>query len=278
MKVLIVPSASQEAQNQARLLCARLAASGIDAAVQPVEETSAPVVPAEEMALVVPLGGDGTFLYAARLIDFAAVPILGFNYGTLGFLSGNPQRDKVELIADALAGDLLVEKRSTLDAVAIDSLGVEHRFTALNELAYTRGSSGRIVEYEYAVNGTRIAKLKADGLVVSTATGSTAYALSAGGPIVSPGYAGMVVVALAPHSLNARALVTAPSDVLEVHMLGRNLEEPSLFVDGQPVEIDGVKALTVQRGEREIRYVRGGDDFFAAVAHTFYGEQGGLPC
>ncbi len=277
MKVLIVPSDVPSAQEQARLLCARLAIAGIDAIVQPLEENAALTVPVEELALVIPMGGDGTFLYAARLIDFAPVPILGFNCGTLGFLTGNPQRDQVELVADALSGDLLIENRSTIDALVTCTDGSQHNYTALNELAYTRGASGRIVEYTYAVNGTRIAHLKADGLVVSTATGSTAYALSAGGPIVSPGYSGMVVVPLAPHALNARALVTAPSDVLEVSMSGRNLEEPSLFLDGQPLPIKGIANIQVSRGEREVRYVRGGDDFFTAVSHVFYGSQG-EPC
>lgn len=273
MKVLIVPSDVASAQEQARLLCARLAITGIDAVVQPLEQTDAPAVPISQLALVIPMGGDGTFLYAARLIDFAPVPILGFNYGTLGFLTGNPQRDQVELVADALSGDLLIENRSTIDALITCQDGSQHSYTALNELAYTRGASGRIVEYTYSVNGTRIAHLKADGLVVSTATGSTAYALSAGGPIVSPGYSGMVVVALAPHALNARALVTAPSDVLEVNVTGRNLEEPSLFLDGQPLPVKGVARMQISRGEREVRYVRGGDDFFTAVSHVFYGCQ-----
>lgn len=277
MKVLIVPSDVPSALEQARLLCARLAIAGIDAIVQPLEENAALTVPVEELALVIPMGGDGTFLYAARLIGFAPVPILGFNCGTLGFLTGNPQRDQVELVADALSGDLLIENRSTIDALVTCTDGMQHSYTALNELAYTRGASGRIVEYTYAVNGTRIAHLKADGLVVSTATGSTAYALSAGGPIVSPGYSGMVVVPLAPHALNARALVTAPSDVLEVSMSGRNLEEPSLFLDGQPLPIKGIANIQVSRGEREVRYVRGGDDFFTAVSHVFYGSQG-EPC
>lgn len=280
MKVLIVPSDVPAAQEQAILLCARLGIAGIDALIQPLQKDDAPATPAapaEELALVVPMGGDGTFLYAARLIDFAPVPILGFNCGTLGFLTGNPKRDQVELVADALAGDLMIERRSTLDAVLTSADGEQHTFTALNELAYTRGASGRIVEYTYAVNGTRIAHLKADGLVVSTATGSTAYALSAGGPIVSPGYSGMVVVPLAPHALNARALVTAPSDVLEVNVTGRNLEESSLFLDGQPLPVKGVSAIEVHRGEREVRYVRGGDDFFTAVSHVFYGNQG-EPC
>lgn len=276
MKILIVPSPAPQAQEEARMLKARLTIAGLDAVVQPVDEADASVVPPEELALVVPMGGDGTFLLAAHLIDFAPVPLLGFNCGTLGFLTGNPERDQVELVADALAGDLLFERRSTLDAVIMDKDGNEHRYTALNELAYTRGASGKVVEYSYGVNGTSIARLKADGLVVSTATGSTAYALSAGGPVVSPAYAGLVLVPVAPHSLVARALVTAPSDVIELEFMGRNVDEASLFLDGRPLCLQGVRSVVVMRGEREVIYVRGGDDFFTSVSNVFYGSQGYL--
>lgn len=273
MKILLVPSVDAAALEHARLLAARLTIAGLDvetSVFNPDNPAKAPV-DASRLALVVPMGGDGTYLHAAHLIDFTPVPILGFNYGDLGFLSGNPARDEVELIVDALAGELAVERRSTLDAVVTDGSGAEHEFTALNEIAYTRGVGGHVVRYTLGVNGTDIATLKADGLVVATATGSTAYALSAGGPILSPAYNGLVAVPLAPHSLSTRAVVTAPSDVVEVALSGRALDDASVFVDGRALDVHGARHILVRRGEREVLYVRGGDDFFASVAHVFFG-------
>ena len=255
MKILLVPSTAADALEHARMLAARLTIAGFDVQTSPLDLSSPKTVDASDLSLVVPMGGDGTFLYAARLIGFAPVPILGFNYGDLGFLSGNPTRDEVALIVDALI---------------IDSDGAEHRYTALNEVAYTRGTSGHVVEYTVGVNGTDLATLRADGLVVATSTGSTAYALSAGGPIVSPAYSGLVAVPLAPHSLTSRAIVTAPSDVIEVAMRSRYLDETSLFVDGVALDVHGVASMTISRGEREVICVRGGDDFFTSVAHVFF--------
>ena len=272
MKILLVPSTEPAAHEHARMLAARLTIAGFDVVTKPIEPTGPGLSDVSDIALVVPMGGDGTFLYAAHLIGFAPIPLLGFNYGDLGFLSGNPTRDEVELIVDALSGDLALEHRTTLDALVTDSAGAQHRYTALNEIAYTRGASGHVVEYSLGVNGTDIATLKADGLVVATSTGSTAYALSAGGPVVSPAYSGLVAVPLAPHSLTSRAVVTAPSDVIEVAMRGRNLEEASLFVDGVPLEVRAAVSMVIRRGEREIVCVRGGDDFFTSVAHVFFGK------
>lgn len=278
MKILLVPSIDPAAGEHARLLAARLTIAGLDVEVSVFDPDNPARCPVDtsELALVVVMGGDGTFLYAARLIGFASVPILGFNYGDLGFLSGNPARDEVELIFDALAGELAIERRSTLDAVVTDTAGIAHEFTALNEIAYTRGVGGHVVRYTLGVNGTDIATLKADGLVVATATGSTAYALSAGGPIVSPAYNGLVAVPLAPHSLSTRAVVTAPSDVIEATLSGRALDDASVFVDGRALDVKGAQHILVRRGEREILYVRGGDDFFASVAYVFFGGSGQL--
>lgn len=271
MKVLLVPSGNPDTVKSARYLASRLVIAGIDAEVQPPENTENPVVPVEEIALVVPMGGDGTFLSAVHLVDFAQVPFLGLNYGTLAFLAGDPERDEVELVTDALAGDILFERRGTIDARVTDSDGLVTELTALNEIVYARGASGHVVEFTYGINGTRIAHLNADGLVVSTATGSTAYALSAGGPIVSPSYKGMVVVPVAPHALNTRAIVTSPSDVLEVAIRSAGPDETSVFVDGVPASFSDPVRIEAHRGEREVLFALGGGDFFTNVSRVFFG-------
>lgn len=170
MKVLIVPSNVDEVGTAAHYLASRLVISGIDALVQDSKAPDQLSVPVDELALVVCMGGDGTFLRAARLVDFAPVPMLALNYGTLSFLSGNPARDDVELVTNALAGDMVFEHRSTADITIEQADGQVINATALNEIAYTRGRSGRVVEYRYGINGITIAQLKADGLVVATPT------------------------------------------------------------------------------------------------------------
>lgn len=276
-KVLLIPSVNPAAREHAVLLCSRLTVAGIDASIQSVEQACVSASLRDELALVVPMGGDGTFLSAARALGFAPVPLLGLNYGDLGFLSGNPSRDELDLILSALSGELPVERRSTLDAELLTLGGEAVRVTALNEIAYTRGASGHVVEYTMGINGTPLARLRADGLVIATATGSTAYALSAGGPILSPRYTGLVAVPLAPHSLSSRAIVTAPSDVIEVSMGGRNMGEASVFVDGVALELRGVSSVTVTRGENEVRVVQGGEDFFSSVSQVFF-NGGELRC
>ena len=270
MKVLLVPSADPQTVEAARLLAARLTVAGIDTEVQPSQDKTAPVVPLAELALVVPMGGDGTFLAAARLIGFAEVPLLGLNYGRLGFLSGSPERDEIELVADALAGELPFERRTTVDVVLEDMDGARYEHTALNELAYTRGIKGHMIEYSYSVNGIPIASLRADGLIISTATGSTAYALSAGGPIMSPGYRGLLAVPIAPYTLNSRAMVLAPSDILEVELQGRDRADASVFVDGYNLDVHEYVRITAKRGAREVVFARGGGDFFTKVSEVFF--------
>ncbi len=271
MKVLLVPSGNPDTVAAARMLAARLVISGIDAEVQPPDVTDRPVIDLDDLALVVPMGGDGTFLAATRLIDFSAIPLLAFNYGTLGFLSGNPERDEVELVTDALSGDIVFERRSTLQAVITEADGTKTEVTALNELVYARGGSGRVVEFGYGINGTCIAHMKADGLVISTATGSTGYSLSAGGPIVSPGYQGLVVTPVAPHVLNTRAIVSAPSDVIEVDIVEPGPGETSVFADGRSLPVRDPIGIQARRGDKEVLFALGGGDFFSNISRVFFG-------
>lgn len=270
MKVLIVPSDVEEVVASARYLASRLVIAGIDAQVQDAHASECPIVSPDEIALVVPMGGDGTFLRAARLVDFAPVPLLPLNYGTLAFFSGNPERDEVELVCDALAGDIVLEHRSTADILIVQANGEPIERTALNEVAYTRGRSGRMVKYRYGVNGVTVAELSADGLIAATPSGSTGYALSAGGPIVSPAYTGLVVVPVAPHSLTSRAIVLAPSDVLEVGIESSRARDASMFVDGVALDVEQPVYMKVKRGDKEVLIARGGDDFFKTLSREFF--------
>ena len=202
--------------------------------------------------LAVVLGGDGTILRTARLVGTTGVPILGINFGRLGFLANASDEGVVAIVAAALAEDAVREPRTNLridvlcegddlddapcvgDEPVTAENGERRSFFALNELAVTRGAMGRIIDFSLSISDSHIADMRGDGLVVATATGSTAYALSAGGPLVSPGFEGLVAVPLAPHTLHSRAIVTAKSDVVEVDLTNNQASrEATLFVDGE---------------------------------------------
>jgi NAD+ kinase len=173
----------------------------------------------------------------------------------------------------ALAGEARIERRATLTArVTMDGreVGV---YRALNEVVVTRGASGRVIALEVAVGGHHLATLRADGLVVATATGSTAYALSAGGPIVASGFGGLVVVPVAPHTLSARAVLTDPHDVVEVSLPDPVRADACVLVDGSTTPCRrSIERVTVARGEHDVLLVRtDGRDFYETVAREFFG-------
>lgn len=149
------------------------------------------------------------------------------------------------------------------------------QFFALNEAAITRGSMGRIIELSLNVSGVDVARMRGDGLVVSTATGSTAYALSAGGPLVSPGFAGMIAVPLAPHTLRSRAVVTDRNDVIEVGFNDADeFREATLFVDGDIVPFDApLRKVYVQCAPFDVTLLRAdGASFYERISRDFFGE------
>ena len=242
-------------------------------------------------SLAVVLGGDGTILRAARQVAGANVPILGINFGHLGFLANASDDGVVRIVSDALAGDVVSERRATLridvvcegetDPWADDADDVEsddeprtpRTFFALNELTVARGANGRIIDFALGISGTPLAHMRGDGVVVATATGSTAYSLSAGGPLVSPGFDGLIVTPLAPHTLRARTIVTSESDVVEIDLEKTGpSQEHVLFVDGEAIDLDApASRIYVRRGDDPtilLRHQREG--FYEHVAKAFF--------
>lgn len=228
--------------------------------------------------LIIALGGDGTLLHSARVADVLHAPIMGINFGHLGFLTNTAEDGVIPLLADALAGEIVHETRMNLRAF-VECEGDEdeepqtpREFFAFNEIAIARGALGHIVDFEFSVSGDRVARMRGDGLVVSTATGSTAYALSAGGPLVGPSHRGMIVVPLAPHTLNSRAIVTEHHDVVETTVLGNSAAEVSLFADGDALEFERpVKTVIVSVGESPtILLTRRQESFYKQIGRTFF--------
>ncbi len=299
MKVLIVRNDyNVQATDASLLLATYLATQQVDYALVDSSELghwaegdsalSAHLI--EGVDLAVALGGDGTILRVAHLAGTSGIPILGLNFGRLGFLANTSEDGVVAAVAAALSGDVVEERRTNLRVDVVCDGEVDPyedtadlgegggRFPrkpifALNEVAVTRGAFGRMIDFELGISGAHIADMRGDGLVVATATGSTAYALSAGGPLVSPGFGGLVVVPLAPHSLRSRAIVTAESDVVEMTLSQSVADRESVvFVDGEPVAFEApVRRAYVRRGEIPttlLRYQREG--FYEHAAKTFF--------
>ncbi len=280
MRVLVVPNTANSAAVGS---AAELAAWCVGAGLQPVfAATDADacdlggfgVEPSDigRPELAVALGGDGTILKAVHLLGEADTPVLGVKFGRLGFLSGvRPERLR-EGVEAALAGEARIERRATLRAeVLMDGRSVG-TYRALNEVVVSRAGSGRIVSFELTVGGHALQRMSADGVVVATATGSTAYALSAGGPIVAPGFGGMVVVPVAPHTLMARALVTEVHDTVEVALDDPSRADACVLVDGVTTPCRRMlERVVVSRGEHDVALVKlEGRDFYETVASEFF--------
>lgn len=164
-----------------------------------------------------------------------------------------------------------------LDKFGVNGRGLAgaRQFFALNEAAITRGALGRIIELTLGVSGINVARMRGDGLVVSTATGSTAYALSAGGPLVSPGFKGLIAVPLAPHTLRSRAVVTDSSDIIEVSLEDTDsFREATLFVDGDIVPFKRpLRKLYLKRAPFDVTLLRAdGASFYERISKDFFDD------
>ena len=230
--------------------------------------------------LIITLGGDGTLLHSARLAHVIDAPLMGINFGHLGFLTNSSEQGVIPLIADALAGEIVREQRVNLH-VHVDCVGDDveppenpRDFFALNEIAIARGAMGHIVDFSFAISGDHVATMRGDGIVLSTATGSTAYSLSAGGPLVGPAHRGIIVAPLAPHTLYSRALVTEHHDIVEVTFEEGSPSswEVSLFADGDALEIERpISSIIVSTGERPtLLLAHRNESFYKQVARTFF--------
>jgi NAD+ kinase len=195
-----------------------------------------PGLPRDEVVawadLVIVLGGDGTILSVARLIGSREVPILGVNLGGLGFLTEITLDELFPTLEAVLRNEFDVSRRLTLTARVLRGGEPIASYEALNDAVITKTALSRIVDLETHVNGEYVATFRADGLIVSTPTGSTAYCLAAGGPIIYPSLPAVVIIPICPHTLTNRPLVLPDSAVVEI-IQGSAGEDVHLTVDGQ---------------------------------------------
>jgi len=209
--------------------------------------------------LVLSLGGDGTMLRAAQAAHAADALLLGINLGTLGYLTATDADGARSAVEGVLGGAHETENRMMLACDAGDGAS---SFVGLNEVLVERASGHRLVRLRVYIGGEGLASFNADGIIVATPTGSTAYALSAGGPIVSPRAECMVVVPVSPHMIFSRPFVLAPDETVEIEVDGDG-SSASLSLDGgDGCQIGPGKKVTVRRHPRSLKVVRtGGPDF-----------------
>jgi NAD+ kinase len=205
-----------------------------------------------ESDLVVSFGGDGTMLAAARLIGRHMKPLLGVNMGGLGFLTEIAVDELYPRMESVLSGRFQVESRMSLAAKVGDNPEIH---TALNDVVLDRGASSRVPGIEVCIDDEFFNTFHSDGIIISTPTGSTAYSLSAGGPIVSPGLNSIILNPICPHTLTARATVVPDSCRVRLRLLPRTTEAV-LRMDGQvrTAVLSGV-TVEIRRGEHDVRVV-----------------------
>jgi NAD+ kinase len=182
--------------------------------------------------LVIAIGGDGTMLYAARLVATSDVPLLGINRGRLGFLTDVSPDDMLERLDDILQGRFTEDRRTLLEARLQPQGGAELVMTALNDVVIQKWETGRMLDIATSIEGRHLNTHGSDGLIVATATGSTAYALSCGGPIIQPELGVLVLVPISPHTLSDRPIVVPSGTRIEIRLLEKPDTRAQVMCDG----------------------------------------------
>jgi NAD+ kinase len=218
--------------------------------------------------LIVVLGGDGTLLSVARLVDGLEVPLLGVNLGGLGFLTATTQEAMYPTLEAVLRGDYAAEERILLAASLHRGGETVADHLALNDVVIAKGALGRLVDLEVSVDGQMVTAYRADGLIIATPTGSTAYNLSAGGPILYPTMDALVLTPICSHALTNRPLVLPAATPLEVSLL-TDTPDVALAVDGQPGPVVRLKdVVRVRRAGARIRLIRDPQKTYFQVLRT----------
>jgi NAD+ kinase len=268
-----------EAAEVGRWLVAELAKRGVEVQALPPDAARLgdPVdaVPdrfPEGADLLFVLGGDGTLLRAAELACEHGVPLLGVNFGHLGFLAHLEKAELASALDDLASGEFTVDERMVIEGELFVG-GTEEPVWAMNDAIIQKASVGRAIKLQVAIDGERFTSLAADGIIVATPTGSTAYSFSAGGPVVSPRLDCLVVTPVAPHALFERSLVLAPEETVTVTVLP-DPDQASLSLDGRaPIDLASGAEVRLHAGERRVKLARvGGRTFWGLVRDKF-----GLP-
>jgi NAD+ kinase len=234
---------------------------------------------AESADLLIAIGGDGTLLYGARLVARHNVPLLGINRGRLGFLTDVMPQDMLSAVNAAIEGKLASEERTLLRARLRRGDGSVTESLALNDIVLQKAATGRMLDFETRVNGKYVNTHSGDGIVVATATGSTAYALSCGGPIVEPDLDVLVLAPICAHTMSDRPIVVSGRSSIEVKLIERYETFAQVACDGVvlgSMEPD-VDRLEIQAAKERITLLRPPDhDYYCLLRSKLHWGRGGL--
>ncbi|MET0218475.1 MAG: NAD kinase [Burkholderiales bacterium] len=225
-----------------------------------------PVMDLDELGahvdLAIVIGGDGTMLNIARTLAPQDVPLVGVNQGRLGFLTDISVHNMFETIGQILDGKYVTESRMLLAAEVVSKDQPVFKVLALNDAVVTKGSAGNMIEFDVRIDGQFVYTLRSDGLIVSSPTGSTAYALSSGGPILYPTLRLMALVPVCPHTLSARPIVVSGDSLVEVRM--HEAEDVRVHFDSHThFDLNGEDRVRIRSAPHEVRLLH-------PVGHSYY--------
>ncbi|MDP6268418.1 MAG: NAD(+)/NADH kinase [Arenicellales bacterium] len=220
-----------------------------------IEDSGLPVGETIDLAVVV--GGDGTMLHVARGLASYALPMIGINLGRLGFLTDLSADRMHEGMDELLRGEFTVEERIMLQVQISNGRDNLNESVALNDVTLSKGNTGRMIEFDTRVNSEPLGRTRGDGVIISTPTGSTAYALSAGGPILHPLLPAIVFAPICPHTLGHRPMVLDDSSIIELEILDLAGADGNVFIDGlKQLAVSGNEIIRISRAETVTRMVR----------------------
>ena len=220
---------------------------------------SGPTAPSSDVPdsvdLIIVVGGDGSLLNAARIAVRYHLPVLGIHRGRLGFLTDVPP-DRISSIHAILQGDYIEEERPLIKANFIDKQGNQHDLLALNDVVLLPGDVAHMIEYDTYVDDLLVYSQRADGLIIATPTGSTAYALSGGGPILHPSLNAVVLVPMFPHTLSSRPIVLDGNNRIRIHISTTTETSPYLSCDGHTKTAVALDSdILVKKSDEKLRLI-----------------------
>jgi NAD+ kinase len=211
---------------------------------------------AEQSQLLLVLGGDGTLLAAARVAAPLGIPILPINMGSLGFLTSFTLEEMYPALEQVLAGRFSCSERIMLDVELHRDAAIIERQSVVNEAVINKGALARMIDLQLTIDADFVCRYRADGLIVATPTGSTAYSLSAAGPIVHPGVESWIITPICPHTLSDRPVVVRDSSLVEVHLSG-DTESVFLTLDGQTgIPMQAADVVRMRRAAERLRLIQ----------------------
>jgi NAD+ kinase len=278
--------ADPSVEESVALLLPHLSGRGIEVLVSeelPARAAAGPFSRVDERAigersdLVIAIGGDGTLLYAARLVARHGVPLLGINRGRLGFLTDVMPQDVIACVDAVLDGASELDNRPLLEARLIGRQSSEASL-ALNDVVLQKLATGRMIDFETWIDGRYLNTHAGDGLVVASATGSTAYALSCGGPIVEPNLDVLVLAPISPHTLSDRPIVVSARSHIEIRLVERPDTRGQVVCDGMVLgDLAPGDRMTVQQAQEEVTLLHPrGYDYFRLLRSKLHWGRGSL--